>query len=68
MIKVACQRTIIGHENYQNFLLLVNRNEMPYSIFEIDSGYDIVLFECSIPDSAVNIVNLTLLDMVYNMV
>ena len=68
MIKVACQKTIISRESYEKFLLLVDRNEMPYSISEVDGGYDVVVFECAITDSAANVLNLTLLDMVYNMV
>lgn len=68
MIKVACQKTIIGRESYQNFLLLVDRNEIPHSVFEVDGGYDVVVFECAITDSAANVLNLTLLDMVYSMI
>lgn len=65
MIKITCQRVYIkNQEEQERFSSLMERNKIPHSI--IDN--DIVVFECSISDTVVNVLQLTLLDMVYSMV
>lgn len=65
MIKITCQRVYIkNQEEQERFSSLMEMNKIPHSILD----NDIVVFECSISDTVANVLQLTLLDMVYSMV